>query len=99
MCGAGSTGRNVIEEMLKTSVPVIAIDKSEAELREISDLYQKAEFTFLVGDATAIARQYNIGSLPMTILIDRRGRIAETHVGMVDKAAFEKDLLQLLREK
>jgi len=52
VCGAGSTGRNVIEEMLKTNIPVLAIDKSEAELREIADLYPKAEFAFLVGDAT-----------------------------------------------
>src|SRR5215475_10341469 len=52
VCGAGSTGRNVIEEMLKTNIPVLAIDKNEAELREIADLYPKAEFAYLVGDAT-----------------------------------------------
>jgi voltage-gated potassium channel len=52
VCGAGSTGRNVIEELLKTNVAVLAIDKSETELREIADLYPKAEFAFLVGDAT-----------------------------------------------
>ena len=56
-------------------------------------------YPVLVGDATAIAKQYNIGALPMTILIDRRGRIAQTHIGMVDRAAFEKDLSQLLHEK
>jgi voltage-gated potassium channel len=52
VCGAGSTGRNVIEEMLKTNIPVLAIDKNEAELREIADHYTKAEFAYLVGDAT-----------------------------------------------
>jgi len=62
VCGAGSTGRNVIEELLKTNVPVLAIDKSEAELREIAELYPKAEFAFLVGDATDddIIEQTNI---------------------------------------
>jgi len=52
VCGAGSTGRNVIEEMLKTNIAVLAIDKNEAELREIADHYAKSEFAFLVGDAT-----------------------------------------------
>ncbi len=52
VCGAGSTGRNVIEELLKTGTPVIAIDMNEVELREIADKFPKAEYSFLVGDAT-----------------------------------------------
>ncbi len=32
----------------------------------------------------------------MTILIDRQGRIAVSHIGIVDKAAFEADIQQLL---
>lgn len=52
VCGAGSTGRNVIEEMLTTGIPVIAIDVDEAILKEISDKFPKAEYSYLVGDAT-----------------------------------------------
>jgi len=52
VCGAGSTGRNVIEELLTTGVPVIAIDLREGELREIADKFPKAEFSYIVGDAT-----------------------------------------------
>lgn len=52
VCGAGSTGRNVIEELLTTGVPVVAIDLREGELREIADKFPRAEFTYLVGDAT-----------------------------------------------
>lgn len=52
VCGAGSTGRNVIEELIKTGVPVIAIDVNEVELREIAEKHPKAEYSFLVGDAT-----------------------------------------------
>jgi voltage-gated potassium channel len=52
VCGAGSTGRNVIEELIKTGVPVIAIDVNEAELRDIADKHPNAEYSFLVGDAT-----------------------------------------------
>ena len=50
--GAGSTGRNVIEELLKTGVAVVAIDTRESELKDIADKYPKAEYTFIVGDAT-----------------------------------------------
>jgi voltage-gated potassium channel len=52
VCGAGSTGRNVIEELIKTGVPVVAIDTRESELKEIADAHPKAEFSFVVGDAT-----------------------------------------------
>jgi voltage-gated potassium channel len=52
VCGAGSTGRNVIEELLKTGMPVIAIDVNEVELRDIADKHPNAEYSFLVGDAT-----------------------------------------------
>jgi voltage-gated potassium channel len=52
VCGAGSTGRNVIEELLKIGTPVLAIDLNDQELREIAEKYPKAEYTYLVGDAT-----------------------------------------------
>ena len=52
VCGAGSTGRNVIEEMLKTGMSVVAIDTRESELKDIADKYPKADFTYIVGDAT-----------------------------------------------
>lgn len=52
VCGVGPTGRNVVEELLKTGVPVIAIDLVERELKEIAAKYPKATFSYLVGDAT-----------------------------------------------
>jgi voltage-gated potassium channel len=64
VCGAGSTGRNVIEEMLTTGVSVIAIDRNEQELREIAEKFPKAEFSFVVGDATDddVMDQVNLSS-------------------------------------
>ena len=52
VCGAGSTGRNVIEELIATGVPVIAIDTREQELKDIADKHPKADFAYIVGDAT-----------------------------------------------
>ncbi len=52
VCGAGSTGRHIINELLTTLNPVVAIDVNEQELREIAEKYPKAAFSFVVGDAT-----------------------------------------------
>jgi thiol-disulfide isomerase/thioredoxin len=46
-----------------------------------------------------VAKLFSITSLPMTLLIDRDGRIADQHVGMVDKDVWEREILTLLQEK
>ncbi len=64
VCGAGSTGRNVIEELIATGVPVIAIDMDEHELKEIADRHPNAAYTYIVGDATDddVIAQTNLGA-------------------------------------
>jgi peroxiredoxin len=42
--------------------------------------------------------RFGFSSMPATLLIDRDGRIADLHVGMVDKAAFENEIQTLLKE-
>ena len=42
---------------------------------------------------------YGLEAMPMTLLIDREGKIAVSHVGVVDKASFEKDIQTLLQSK
>ena len=54
-------------------------------------------YPIVVGDAN-FAKAYNVESLPVTLLIDRHGRIADAHVGMVEKDAWEQEILTLLRE-
>jgi thiol-disulfide isomerase/thioredoxin len=46
-----------------------------------------------------VAKGYRVTSLPVTLLIDRNGKIAARHDGLVDRAAFERDLRTLLDEK
>jgi voltage-gated potassium channel len=52
VCGAGSTGRHIIHELLITLHPVVAIDTNEQELLEIAAEYPKSQFSYVVGDAT-----------------------------------------------
>jgi voltage-gated potassium channel len=64
VCGAGSTGRHIIKELLATDRPVVAIDMDEVELKEIANAHPKAPFSYLVGDATddEILEQCNLAT-------------------------------------
>jgi peroxiredoxin len=44
-----------------------------------------------------LAKQYGLTSMPMTVLIDREGRVAFAHTGVVDRADFEGHVRELLR--
>jgi thiol-disulfide isomerase/thioredoxin len=43
-----------------------------------------------------MAKMYNVTSMPMTLLIDRQGKIALSYTGVVNKNDFESDIKQLL---
>ena len=55
-------------------------------------------YTVVAGNFDA-AGPYGITALPVTVLIDRAGRVAARHVGVVDKKQFEAELQQLLAER
>jgi peroxiredoxin len=44
----------------------------------------------------SLAKQYAVEQMPVTLLIDETGRIAESHSGVVNKEAFEADIRTLL---
>lgn len=46
-----------------------------------------------------IQKRFQSDQLPKTMLIDRQGRIAVSHLGIVDRDAFERDIEELLREQ
>ena len=55
-------------------------------------------YTVVAGNFDA-AGPYGITALPVTVLIDRAGRVAARHVGVVDRKQFEAELQQLLAER
>ena len=57
----------------------------------------KMPYAVLMGDSQVTAA-YDIKALPLTYLLDRRGRIAATYVGVVDRANVEANIALLLRE-
>jgi voltage-gated potassium channel len=52
VCGAGSTGRHVIEELLTTHHIVVAIDSDQDTLEAIEQAHPKGDFLYVIGDAT-----------------------------------------------
>jgi peroxiredoxin len=46
----------------------------------------------------AVTTAFHLGAMPMTVLIDRKGRIALSHSGVVDRANFEEHVRTLLAE-
>jgi peroxiredoxin len=56
-------------------------------------------YPIVAGDAAALAKTFKITGLPLTVLIDRNGRIADAHAGVVDKDAWEQEVRALLHER
>jgi thiol-disulfide isomerase/thioredoxin len=52
----------------------------------------------IVAGFPSLMKPYEITALPVTLLIDRTGRIADTHAGVVDKNIWEKEIRELLAE-
>jgi peroxiredoxin len=59
----------------------------------------KLNYPVVIGTQDLANRYGGLPSLPMTLLIDRNGKIAESHAGMVDKDAFENKIKALLHER
>jgi peroxiredoxin len=57
---------------------------------------KKLNYPVVIGSED-LARQYGLTSMPMTVLIDRQGKIAALHTGVVDKAACEDEIRKLLK--
>lgn len=53
-------------------------------------------YRILMGDDTVAQLYGGVDALPTTFLIDREGRIASVHVGLVSKSRYERDLAELL---
>jgi peroxiredoxin len=54
------------------------------------------KYPVVIGNDT-LAKEYNLTNMPMTLLIDRSGKIALSHTGVVNRDDFEGHILQLLR--
>ncbi|MGI8742554.1 MAG: TlpA disulfide reductase family protein [Bryobacteraceae bacterium] len=57
---------------------------------------RKVNYRVALGNDT-LAQQYGgLNALPETLLIDKEGRIAARHIGLVPKSVYEHEIIQLL---
>jgi cytochrome c biogenesis protein CcmG/thiol:disulfide interchange protein DsbE len=59
---------------------------------------KKVSYPIVLGNA-GFAKLYGLGSMPMSVLIDRDGRIADSHSGVVDKDSFGAEIRLVLQER
>ena len=57
----------------------------------------RINYPIVIGSSD-LGTQFGLSALPLTLLIDRNGKIADSHAGMVDKDAFEREIQVLLKE-
>ena len=54
------------------------------------------QYPIVIGNE-ALGSRFGLTSMPMTLLIDKDGRVAVSHTGVVDKGNFEDNIRQLLK--
>ena len=56
-------------------------------------------YPIVLGNVDVLEKKFKLpASLPVTVLIDRQGRIAQTHPGVIEREKFEADIQTLLNE-
>jgi cytochrome c biogenesis protein CcmG/thiol:disulfide interchange protein DsbE len=90
--GLAAVGASMDEDGWKSVRPFLARKKDPETGGDIAMPYP------VVIATPAMAKQYNITSMPVTFLIDRQGRIALSHIGVVDRRSFENEIQELLKE-
>jgi peroxiredoxin len=56
-------------------------------------------YPVVLGNDALVDSFGKLESVPATLIIDRAGRVAVMHVGLVDKAVYEKEILSMLQER
>jgi peroxiredoxin len=77
---------------------LIGLDMYEESPAKIKPFMEKSQMQYPVAVGNdEIRKRFHADELPKTMLIDRNGRVAVSHVGIVDKAAFERAIQELLK--
>lgn len=84
----------------KTGLTVVGASLDDDGWKSVKPYLQenKINYRIVIGTVES-AKQFGADKgMPVSVLIDRDGRIADVHPGMVDKAAFEREIQALLKE-
>lgn len=84
----------------ESGLSVVGVSVNEDGWKSVKPFLEekKVNYRVLLG-SWDVAKQFGVdNALPVTLLIDRDGRIADSHTGLVDKGVFESEIKALLRE-
>jgi cytochrome c biogenesis protein CcmG/thiol:disulfide interchange protein DsbE len=78
---------------------VIGVSMDEDGWKSVKPFLQekKMNYPVIIGNQE-LMNQYGGDSMPVSVLIDRDGKIADLHSGVVDKGGWEREIQQLLGE-
>jgi peroxiredoxin len=79
---------------------VIGVSLDEAGWTAVGPYVAKQGINYpvVLGNDSVLQSYGGLESLPTTLIIDRHGRVAATHVGLVSKSVYERDILSALTE-
>jgi peroxiredoxin len=82
-----------------SGLSVIGVSMDEDGWKSVKPFLEKQpmNYSVVIGNPD-LATLYGVDAMPMTLLIDRDGKVAASHVGMVDKNAFESEIQILLKD-
>ena len=86
----------MVEDPFSCTVIGVSIDEGWKPVKAFVE-EKKVNYPIVL-DTEGLRRIYELNSMPMTLLIDRRGAIAASYIGVVDKGACESKLRTLLEE-
>jgi peroxiredoxin len=78
---------------------VIGISEDDDGWQSVKPYIEHSKINYRIAIGTEeISQQYGgIDSLPTTFVIDREGRIAAVHVGLINKSEYQNEILRLLK--
>jgi cytochrome c biogenesis protein CcmG/thiol:disulfide interchange protein DsbE len=79
---------------------VVGVSLDEAGWAAVSPFVAKQgiNYPIVLGNDSVLQSYGGLESLPTTLIIDRHGRVAATHVGLVSRSVYEQDILTVLSE-
>jgi thiol-disulfide isomerase/thioredoxin len=77
---------------------VLGVSMDEEGWEVVKPYVEKSKINYrvLIGDDMTAQLYGGVDSLPTSFVLDRQGRIASTHTGLVSKSTFENDIKTLL---
>ncbi len=84
----------------RRGLALVGLDMYGESPEVVKSFMAKSGMTYPVAIGTdALGDRFGVKEMPLTLLIDRTGRIALSHVGIVDRMKFEHDIQALLQQQ